>query len=50
MLFKPLSLLALPVVALALEGENGPGRPLTFRCDGTFQISIIEDLHYGEGG
>ncbi|KAH7376819.1 Metallo-dependent phosphatase-like protein [Plectosphaerella cucumerina] len=42
--------LTLPGAALALrEGRNGPGQPLTFNSDGTFQITIIEDLHYGEG-
>jgi hypothetical protein len=24
-------------------------RPLRFTQDGTFQISVFEDLHYGEG-
>jgi hypothetical protein len=24
-------------------------QPLRFTYDGTFQISILEDLHYGEG-
>ncbi|KAI0119573.1 Metallo-dependent phosphatase [Daldinia grandis] len=28
-------------------GSLGPG-PLTFKSDGTFQISIFEDLHFGE--
>ncbi|KAL2761049.1 hypothetical protein ACRALDRAFT_1026859 [Sodiomyces alcalophilus JCM 7366] len=48
MLSKVLPALAIPAVALALEGANGPGQALTFRCDGTFQISILDDLHYGE--
>ncbi|KFA50099.1 hypothetical protein S40293_06375 [Stachybotrys chartarum IBT 40293] len=39
-----INFLALPAAALA----NLPGRPLTFRDDGTFRIAIFEDLHYGE--
>ncbi|KAI1075922.1 Metallo-dependent phosphatase [Whalleya microplaca] len=27
---------------------SGPFGPLTFRADGTFQVSIFEDLHFGE--
>ncbi|KAM0276488.1 hypothetical protein ACHAQH_006715 [Verticillium albo-atrum] len=40
--------IAFPVASFALGAANGPGRPLTFRRDGTFQISILDDLHYGE--
>jgi len=33
----------------ALEAVGGlPLPPLKFRADGTFQISIFEDLHFGE--
>ncbi|KAI9163052.1 putative inactive purple acid phosphatase 16 [Paramyrothecium foliicola] len=44
---------ALPALALAVAGRaaasrNGPDQALTFEEDGTFQISILEDLHYGE--
>lgn len=50
MLSSLLATLALPGAALALrEGRNGPGQPLSFNSDSTFQITIIEDLHYGEG-
>ncbi|RBQ73947.1 hypothetical protein VDGD_08121 [Verticillium dahliae] len=39
---------ALPVACLALRDVTGPTRPLAFGPDGTFQISILDDLHYGE--
>ncbi|CRK37655.1 hypothetical protein BN1708_007457 [Verticillium longisporum] len=39
---------ALPVACLALRDTSGPRRPLAFGPDGTFQISILDDLHYGE--
>ncbi|KAH9998569.1 Metallo-dependent phosphatase [Xylariaceae sp. FL0662B] len=35
-------------MAKALADRSGPVGPLTFRGDGTFQISIFEDLHFGE--
>lgn len=38
--------LAAPALALAKSQRQ---RPLTFSEDGTFQIAIFEDLHYGEG-
>lgn len=28
--------------------HSDPFGPLTFRADGTFQISVFEDLHFGE--
>lgn len=37
--------------ALLFTGESPPSEiraPLRFREDGTFQISIFEDLHFGE--
>lgn len=34
--------------ALPWKPSPGLGRPLRFTKDGTFQISIFEDLHYGE--
>lgn len=49
MLSTIVSALSLALVVSALDRTNGPGQPLTFNRDGTFQISIIEDLHYGEG-
>jgi hypothetical protein len=30
------------------QGPAGLRRPLQFAADGTFQISIFEDLHFGE--
>ncbi|KFA48218.1 hypothetical protein S40293_09333 [Stachybotrys chartarum IBT 40293] len=41
-----LSLLATAVLATARESSIG--QALTFKADGTLQISILEDLHYGE--
>ncbi|KAM5379434.1 hypothetical protein ACJZ2D_004132 [Fusarium nematophilum] len=35
-------------VALAAVRRHGHGHLLAFGRDGTFQISILEDLHYGE--
>jgi len=45
-----LSTLVLLGLALPLQHEerSALGRPLRFAKDGTFQISIFEDLHYGE--
>jgi hypothetical protein len=41
-LFGLQSFLAKPLTAISLE-------PLRFTKDGVFQISVFEDLHYGEG-
>lgn len=38
---------ALPSKFAASDGSS-PFGPLRFREDGTFQISIFEDLHFGE--
>lgn len=50
------ALVLLAVLAIFSHGRafpwgrsNGLGNPLRFARDGTFQISIFEDLHYGEG-
>lgn len=42
------ALMGMVVVGMPLEGRTGSIRPLTFAKDGTFQISIFEDLHFGE--
>lgn len=44
-----ISLLGTLAFVAAASAQNGPGKPLTFREDGTFRIAIFEDLHYGEG-
>ncbi len=41
-------LLARHCAASPLPGASGAGQPLQFKSDGTFQISIFEDLHFGE--
>ncbi|KAI1429628.1 Metallo-dependent phosphatase [Xylaria sp. FL1777] len=33
---------------VVLSNQSDPFGPLTFRADGTFQVSIFEDLHFGE--
>ena len=43
------SLLALWAAQAAALAKPKPQRPLSFKKDGTFQIAIFEDLHYGEG-
>lgn len=43
--FVALALLAVDASALSKPKVR---RPLTFSQDGTFQIAIFEDLHYGE--
>ncbi|KAK3385752.1 Metallo-dependent phosphatase-like protein [Podospora didyma] len=48
-----LLLLALPTRQLPQGGDDGSGdqvgsEPLQFNSDGTFHISIFEDLHFGE--
>lgn len=43
-----LSILALLGLAFPVERGSGTRRSLRFAKDGTFQISIFEDLHYGE--
>ncbi|KAF5004618.1 hypothetical protein FDECE_8893 [Fusarium decemcellulare] len=44
-----LTVAAFGSVALAAVSRRRPNEDLTFGRDGTFQISIFEDLHYGEG-
>jgi len=34
--------------AIALRDDSSLTAPLEFTADGTFQISIFEDLHFGE--
>lgn len=43
------TLLALAALASARHDQASLNKNLAFNNDGTFQISIIEDLHYGEG-
>lgn len=46
---KPVVLSWLATAVVATAQESSIGRALTFKADGTLQISILEDLHYGEG-
>ncbi|GAW12477.1 hypothetical protein ANO14919_018470 [Xylariales sp. No.14919] len=39
---------ATPTDVVVLSNQSNSLGPLTFRADGTFQISIFEDLHFGE--
>jgi hypothetical protein len=45
------SALFLASLAAALPSQNKPRatETLRFTAEGTFQISVFEDLHYGEG-
>lgn len=42
------SLQAVLPTRYAVSNSGSPFGPLKFREDGTFQISIFEDLHFGE--
>ncbi|KAI1505695.1 Metallo-dependent phosphatase-like protein [Biscogniauxia marginata] len=52
LVFVGLALVALPAGVLTLAKtyaiNSSPFGPLTFKDDGTFHISIFEDLHFGE--
>ncbi len=49
MRFAPLSLLLALAAGVPLEAPSAASRrPLTFGKDGNFQISVFEDLHFGE--
>lgn len=37
------------LVANSLAAPVASNQPLRFTANGTFQLSIFEDLHYGEG-
>lgn len=39
---------ALPLEAKRFTNSSNLYGPLKFKADGTFQISIFEDLHFGE--
>ncbi|KAK5112498.1 hypothetical protein LTR62_004255 [Meristemomyces frigidus] len=50
-IFKLLGVVAASQIALAASPSHGNGRidsPLRFSTNGTFQMSVFEDLHYGE--
>ena len=38
----------LPASEAKYDNSSDPFGPLKFQRDGTFQISIFEDLHFGE--
>jgi hypothetical protein len=40
---------SLCILAAPLIEDTAAGPQLAFRYDGRFQISVFEDLHYGEG-
>lgn len=42
------SMLDAKPLAKKVVNSTNPFGPLTFSSDGTFQISIFEDLHFGE--
>lgn len=48
MRFAPLSLLLVLAAGAPLEAPPVAARPLTFGIDGNFQISVFNDLHFGE--
>lgn len=48
MRFAPLSVLLALATGAPLEAPSVASRPLTFGKDGNFQISVFEDLHFGE--
>ncbi|OAQ96467.1 hypothetical protein LLEC1_04307 [Akanthomyces lecanii] len=48
MRLAPLSVLLALATGAPLEAPSVASRPLTFGKDGSFQISVFEDLHFGE--
>lgn len=45
-----LSTAVLPLEAKIFHNSSNAFGPLKFQPDGTFQISVFEDLHFGESG
>ncbi|KAI0534920.1 calcineurin-like phosphoesterase [Xylaria digitata] len=46
--FLAVALEASPLANKKFSNQSNHLAPLTFRADGTFQVSIFEDLHFGE--